>query len=948
MMTTFKEFIITVIGILLTTTLYAQQFSVKGHVKDADSTINLVGSTVILRGVNDTSFYRNTTTDSAGNFQLANLPPSRYNLTITYTGYDPGLRMFTITNADVDLSEIGLYRSMETTLGGVTVVGATPPARLKEDTTELNAAAFKVNPDATTEDLLKKAPGIIIQNGQVTAQGENVQRVTLDGRDFFGEDAAAALRNLPAELVDKIQIFDQLSDQARLTGNDDGNTVKAINIVTKADMRKGQFGRIYAGYGTNERYAAGGNVNLFNNKSKINIIGLFNNVNQQNFSDQDLLGVSGGGGGRGGMGGGGWGRGGGSFMIGQQPGIARTNAIGINYMDSWLKDKMSVSGSYFFNNSHTDVIQQTNRETFLPNGDNQFYIEENDRFTDNFNHRVNFRMEYKIDSLNNLTYRGNMGVQSNQRFSAVDGLTQTKLGALINSSLNTTDYQGKGMNLSNNLTYVRNLGKRGRSISLELSDWLNNNGSDTYLDALSRYVRGATYGEDTLKQYTDYETRSHRMRANLQYTEPLSQKIQWQLRFAPSVSNNTADRLNMNWDNVKFAYSELDSIQSNVFDNKTVENQYGTSFNIGDRASRLSLGVNFQTTGLFSDQTFPQSLSIDRKFYNWLPNVFWRKEFTRQSNLRLGYRTSVDVPNVSQLQNVYNISNPLAYSVGNADLEASYNHGLFARFNKANPAKGTNFFVGIFGNKEDNTITTATWVASADSLLEKSIILRRGAQLRKPVNVNGRYSLRSWMNYGFPLKFIKSNLNLNGGFTYNRSPGLINNVQNFSNSYTYTAGVNIGSNISEYVDFNLSYSGNFSNVKNSIQPNLNNKYYNHSAGLRVNLLTRNGWFLLNDISHQRYSGLADGFNQNFLLWNTAAGKKFLHNQRGELKLSVFDLLKQNQSIARSVGETYLQDVQTNVLTQYFTLTFTYTLRNFGKGRAPSNDNHERGNFRGNF
>ena len=936
--------LLTLVFLLGAYTAQAQLFSVKGHVNSADTAVILSGGTIIIQGVDDTAFFRNTTTDSLGNFLIPGLPPGRYNTTISYTGYDNGLRLFEIVDQDVDLGEIGMYRSMASTLGGVVVVGTTPPARLKEDTTEFNASAFKVNPDASTEDLLKKAPGIVIQNGQVTAQGETIQRVTLDGKDFFGDDATAALRNLPAELVDKIQVFDQQSDQARLTGVDDGNTVKAINIVTRQDMRRGQFGRLYAGYGTNERYAGGGNVNIFNDRSKWNIIGLFNNINQQNFSDQDLVGVSGGGGGRGGGGRGG----GGGFMIGQQPGIATTNAIGINYMDSWLKEKMSVSGSYFFNNSNTDVIQRTNRETFMPGDSSIFYLENNDNNTRNYNHRANFRFEYRIDSNNNLFYRGGVGYQDNQRLSLVDGANRTSLGELINSSLNTTDYNGKGLNINNNLTYVRALAKRGRSISVEVSNRLNNFGSETYLDALSRFANGVMYGEDTLRQYTDYTTKSNRISAELEYNEPLSEKVSLQFSIEPGITKNSADQLNMRWDEFKGEYGLLDSVQSNVFDNTVRETQYGTRLSIGDRANRLSIGLEYQTTGLLSDQLFPVNYSIDRRFGNWLPNLFWRKEFSRQSNIRLGYRSSVDVPGVNQLQNVYNISNPLAYSVGNAELTASYTNFLFARFNRTNTSKGTNLFLGVFGQQENNNITTATWVARRDSVLGKGVVLRQGAQLRKPVNLDGRYSVRGFANYGFPLRFIKSNFNISAGVNYNRTPGLINNVENFSNSFTYNAGVNIGSNISEYVDFNINYNGNFSNVKNTIQPSLNNKYYNHSAGLRVNLLTRNGWFLLNDVSHQRYSGLADGFNQNFMLWNAAAGKKFLNNQRGELKLSVFDLLKQNQSISRTVGETYLQDVQTNVLTQYFLLTFTYTLRNFGKGRAAQSENPERGNFRGNF
>ena len=181
----------------------------------------------------------------------------------------------------------------------------------------------------------------------------------------------------------------------------------------------------------------------------------------------------------------------------------------------------------------------------------------------------------------------------------------------------------------------------------------------------------------------------------------------------------------------------------------------------------------------------------------------------------------------------------------------------------------------------------------------------------------------------FLLKAIKSNINFNGGISYSKQPGIINNVNNITKNYTYTSGVVVASNVSQYVDFTLSYSANFNNVKNQLQPTLNTNYFSHLAGVQFNLLSKTGWFLQNDLNNQLYSGLAAGFNQSYTIWNMAIGKKFLPGQKGELKLSVFDLLKQNRSISRNVTETYIEDVRNQVLQQYFMLTFSYNLRNFG-------------------
>ncbi|HEY0058350.1 MAG TPA: carboxypeptidase-like regulatory domain-containing protein, partial [Flavisolibacter sp.] len=328
----------------INTSAEAQGFTVSGQLKDAEGTSFVQGATISLKSIRDTTIFFTSYSDTAGRFQFDAVLADSFRLTVSSVGFESLSQVVKVEAADVALGLISLSRSSKE-LTGVTVTTTTPPATQKGDTVQFNASQFKVNPDASAEDLARKIPGISVENGQVKANGEVVQKVTIDGRELFGDDATAALRTLPAEIVDKIQVFDRLSDQAQLSGIDDGNAQRGINIVTKANMRNGQFGRVFAGYGTNERYAAGGNSTFLKENRKISIVGNFNNVNQQNFASQDLLGVSnngqnsgrqGGGGGRpqqGGRGGGGGNFGGGNnnFLVGQQNGINKTNAFGINY-----------------------------------------------------------------------------------------------------------------------------------------------------------------------------------------------------------------------------------------------------------------------------------------------------------------------------------------------------------------------------------------------------------------------------------------------------------------------------------------------------------------------------------------------------------------------------------------------------------------------------------------
>jgi hypothetical protein len=306
-----------------------------------------------------------------------------------------------------------------------------------------------------------------------------------------------------------------------------------------------------------------------------------------------------------------------------------------------------------------------------------------------------------------------------------------------------------------------------------------------------------------------------------------------------------------------------------------------------------------------------------------------RIKFSARSNIRIQYRGSTNAPSITQLQDVINNTNPLLLSTGNPDLKQQYTNFFITRYSFTNAQKGQSFFANLFLQNVNDYIANATYIAGKDSVLNNSITLKRGGQLTKPVNVNGYWSIRSFFAFGLPLKFIKSNLNWNGGWSYSKIPGIINYASNISNNYTYNLGAVLASNVSQYVDFTISYNANFNVVKNSIQPQLDNNYFTQSAGIQLNLLAKTGWFFQNDLTNQSYSGLAAGFNQSYWLWSMSAGKKFLKDQSSELKLSVFDLLKQNRSITRTITETYVEDVQTDVLRQYFMLTFSYKLKNFG-------------------
>ncbi len=919
---------------------FAQTASIKGIVTGKSDKKPVQGATVSLLLQSDSSEVKNLVSDSLGAFAFENLPNDSFIVTVNTVNFQQYVSFVTIRdNNSRDLGTLGLEIKGKD-LDVVTIVSRAAPVVQKGDTSQFSASQYKVNPDATTEDLIKKMPGITVaRDGTVTAQGEQVRKVTIDGKDFFGDDASAALKNLPSEVVDKIQVFDRLSDQAQLTGVDDGNSQKAINVVTKAGIKNGQFGRIYAGYGTDERYAGGGNVSFFKGNRRLSVVGNFNNINQQNFGSQDLLGLTssggrggGGGGPRGGGGGGGnWGGGNDNFSVGQSSGINKTNALGINFSNQYGK-KLSLSASYFYNQSSNNNQSLLSSETFR-NGRSQYSIQKTNSVADNYNHRFNMRLEYKIDSNNSIFIIPSVSIQGNSSNSLSDVQNYYATGDSTNKSNIKSLGERSGYNIRNNIMYRHSFSKRGRTISLGLNTNFTKNSGETITDAYYRFFKNGLVQDSARNQFSDNLTNGESYTGTLTFTEPLGKKSQLQLEYSPGVQINKADQQTFLYDGAK--YSRFESKLSNQFDNTITTHRGGITYRlVQNRDDMFAVGINAQKATLESERTFPTLTSINQSFSDFLPNAMWRKKLSNVSNIRVFYRSNVNFPSVNQLQDVVDVSNPLRVSVGNPGLKQSNTHFLGGRYSYTNSKTSKSFFANIFVQTASNYISNATYIASKDSLIQNGDTLKEGSQLSRPVNLDGYKTFRSFLTYSMPIKAIKTTLNLNAGFNYSKLPGLVNDLLTNTDNFVYNTGIVLASNISQYVDFNINYNVNFNEAKNSFNADLNNRFINHSAGAAVNLLSKKGWFIQNDVTNQTYTGLSEGFNQSFWLWNAAIGKKFLKNKVGELKLSVFDLLKQNQSITRTVTNTGIEDYQSQVLQQYFMLTFTYSLKNFGVPKAP--------------
>ncbi len=927
-----------------------QTYSLSGKFVDINSEEPIIGANIFLYLSPDTVIKISAVvSDVEGNFLFKDLQSGSYILKSTFIGYKSFRKVVTL-NKSINLGKQAMEQS-SLLLKNIEITDKIARTEQSGDTTIFNAKAYKVNKDANAEDLINKMPGITIDNGTVKSNGEEIKKVLVDGKEFYGDDASIALKNLPAELINKIQVFDRMSDQSRFTGFDDGNSQKTLNINTKSGMNNGQFGKLYAGYGIDDnrsnsgRYINGGNLNFFNGNRRISIIGLSNNINQQNFSNQDLLGINNnsnqqrGGGGQG-RGGAGYGRyqsnsNSNEFFIGQQAGINTTHSYGINISDK-LGERTNINGSYFFNNTINDNNGFLQRTYFLSQQINPLYSEENNSQATNFNNRLNFRIEHSIDSLNSILLSPKINFQSNKLNSLFIGDNRLLDNSLINKNKNLTNINSSGYNASNDFLYKHKFLKNGRTISFDISTVINNSLADNNLNS-----ENISYAIDdsiaSFDQRSNSLSKSLNLTPSLNYTEPIGKTGVLQFNYSTSYIKSISEKETNLKDKISKEYNLLDSILSNNYDNKLLTHKTGISFRKGAEKYNLLLGVNYQNTIITGIQNFPNNFKVQKTFYNLLPNSTINYNFSKNSNLKVVYRTNTNAPSVNQLQNVVNNSNPLQLSSGNPDLNQEYAQNIFTRFSFSNTEKARSLFMFVGAGITQNYIGKYSIIAQSNTLIDNGLALVRGTQFTKPVNLDGYKNFRSFLTYAIPLTFIKSNLNLNAGYTFNRSPGIVNEILNYSNTNNYNGGIVISSNVSEKIDFTISYTGNFNKVENSIQPQLNNFYYLQSTNFKINLMPWRALVLNTDITNSSYSGLGMVFNQNVFLCNAAIGYKFLKNNSLDIRISVYDLLNRNNSINRNVTENYIEDNQITVLNRYYMLKITYNIRKFNLGNEQKPD-----------
>ena len=922
------------IGILLMSVcpLSAQNSAtLNGVLQDSITREGVVGAVIEAAPVAQPDKKKYQTSTLEGQFSLKGLAYGDYTLTISFLGYKTVNYPVKIDRKTVDIGVIEMQPEAQE-LEEVVVTGTAMRTSAKGDTIIYNADAFKVTQDASTEQLLSKMPGVRVVDGTVEAHGETVQKVLVDGKEFFGDDVTTAIKNLPAEVIDKVEVFNKLSDQAEFSGVDDGEGYKALNIVTRNKMNRGSFGRFYAGYGFNDKYNLGASLNLFNDKRRISIIGMANNINEQNFATDDILGVmgastsDGGGQRRGGSGA--------NFMVPTSKGVSTIYSLGINYSEKF-SEKVKLDASYFFNTNRNETQTLTDRSYYMTEEETQYYDAESDRNTRNYNHRFNARLDYRINENNSLMWRPRISLQTNDATSqdtSSQYLGATALEkALLNIFNSASSTHTEGYNISNSLVYMHKFGeKKGRLLTTFLNANFSKNDSDQDKYSLTRYYNPDS--ESLLDQYIRNHSKSYRLNGNIMYSEPISPRSQLLISYRISYNYSDRDKRTYEMPDEEF----LDEY-SNTYNSGYLTHSVGPGYRYQKGKSMLVANVFYQASSLTGDQIFPStaSPSTSAHFNNVTYMGMLNLQFNPSTTLRTMLRSSTNNPSVTQLQDVLDISNPLFVSQGNPTLRPVYSHRLYMNFVKANTEKGRTFIASLGGTAQSNYIANSVQLADKNNYEVKDeagnviTVLDQGAQYSRPVNLDGYWSVNGSLSYGAPIKFLRSNLNVNGTVKYSVLPGVFNLQPNKTNTVSYIGGATLGSNISEKVDFTFSYNVGYNIASNAVRPQSDNEYVNQSATGRFKWITWGGITLQATANYSKYTGVTDQFTEEFLLLNASLGKKLFKGQRGEINVTVNDLLNQNKSFARNVTDAYIENVTSNVIGRYVSINFVYNLRRFG-------------------
>ncbi|WP_366186936.1 outer membrane beta-barrel protein [Flavobacterium ovatum] len=892
---------------------YAQEsYFIQGQVLDINTQQPLEAANVYFSVVKDSLKLGATTTDNSGRFKLR---LKKYEntafLNVSYVGHENYRDELAGITESKDLGTIYLF-STENILKDVVITTAAPPIKIKQDTLEYNAASFKVRPDDNVDAVLKELPGFVIDDeGKITVNGKEVSQILVNGKAFFGKDGAVALQNLPADIINKIQVSDFKTKKEELAGDDAASDFLSVNLTIDEKKNKGYFGKFLGGYGTDDRFEGSFLVNQFDNKQRISAVGATNNINLSGFSIDEAFGDD---------------KGKSNGDVGatiSRKGITTTNLAGLNYFNEW-SDQLETTGDYSFNNSVNNNAKKSTQTRFLPTG-NITTISDSDAKTENTNNKLNFELEYSPSKTTQIVVEPRLRKSTYENNGSSSSISSNEAGDLLNENIGTSSRKTDQLSFDNEITVNKNFIKRSRNLNFSLT---NNNSKNDLLGFNNNSIKSFTSGITKLRnQLNDNTIQRDYYYAQVEFTEPISKVVRMRVGADYKWDKRITDEKTFNYDSTAVAYSIFNDSQSSYIasNQRTIAPKMG--FYYDDKV--FSFNVRNSTAMVqYDNSSFYRGNNTDLKSNYFIPE--WHTQFKykvdRSNYAQLKYDYRVNLPTAYQLLPVLDISSTVNTVIGNPDLDPIKKHSFSFNFRNYNMKKRSGYYVYMKADIIDSDIISARVYADD------------GTSSTTFININDIYKTSlgaSWNNY------IKKNGNTfryGVGFKtdYSFDKGFVNNVFYDAKILSFSPRVYSSFNYGDLFTVAPSYSFNY----------VESKYKNYSIDARanvvhkLNLRTTNyfgeKWVLSNDFGYSYNSNSGNGYRNDYKLWNMSLGYTFLDKML-TARMKVFDLLNQNQGYTRSITDTSIRDEENTVLKRYAMFSLIYKIKNFGGMKPPSLD-----------
>ncbi|MGC4040302.1 MAG: outer membrane beta-barrel protein [Flavobacterium sp.] len=909
--------------LLFTTISFAQStLTIKGKVVDETTQLPIESATVYITSAKDSTIVDYTITNKLGLFNFKMRKTDKpVALKVSFVGFRDFKENINALNADKDFGTIGLKESVNE-LNEVVIKSETPPIRIKKDTLEFNAASFKVGADANVEALLKQLPGVEISpEGKITVNGKEVNNILVNGKPFFGKDGKIATQNLPAEIIDKVQVTDTKTKSEQISGESASSQEKTINLTIQEDKNKGLFGKIVAGSGSDKRYESSLLLNYFKGEQKISLLASSNNINSIGFSMDEIFDNMGGG------------RNtsfysnddDGSFGInnmsfGGNRGITRSNLIGLNYQDKWLK-KIDQSGSYYFSNSETENTNRTDKINLIPEG--KTFTNSNAITKSGSNgHNLTLDFEVKIDSMTTLYVTPKFQKTRNYGKSSRNQLTVDEIGAELNSSTSNdyteNDFTTFGTDASFNKRFKKKM--RGMSINFESEfqkrdNFLNTNSATLFADATPDVIRNQNQYEKSSNDFVKLEWR---------FGEPLTDSLRLSLTSEVTYRRIKENVNTFDFDGGTNQYDDFNDLQSNQTQSKatTFFPSTGLILNKSKMNGRINFGPEFITFDASSNYL---GLVTNRNRNYVLPRVRGYLNYTigKSKSIYSYYDFGVQLPQANQVLPVENLSNPLSTFIGNEDLKPTQRHNFYLNFNNYDYQSRSGYYIYSGLNVSKNAVVSSTVF---DDNFKSTTTYE---------NVDVTYNSYAGINWNRSHKKEKRTLRYSVGLNlnYNFDKGLTNNILYESKAFQMTPRASLTWSIDELITIAPSYryTLNTTSFKNYDFDNAQN--FIHNAKLEITSYMPKKFVIGSDFGYTYNSNIASGYKKDFYLWNVSVGYNFFKDQF-LAKVKVYDLLDQNLNTTRTITPTAIVDAQNTVLKRYVMFSLTYKLEKFaGKKKS---------------